>query len=85
MFDLHYFYSKQAYETFRAKQEDFMKDLEDLPAYWMNLKLHDLLTIIYILFMMFVTLASNVIFANYLDSKPAGRKTVIGKHKVHNC
>ena len=58
-----------------------MKALEDLPAYWMNLKLPDLLAIIYIIIMVFVTLASNVIFASYLDSKPAGRKTVIGNIK----
>ena len=55
-----------------------MEKWEDLPAYWMNLQLSELLAILYILLMMFVTIASNVLFASFIESKPAGRKTVIG-------
>ena len=55
-----------------------MKDWEDLPAYWMSLRLPDLFAVLHIFIMMLVIIVSNVLFASFIESKPAGRKTVIG-------
>jgi hypothetical protein len=56
-----------------------MEHWEDLPVYWSSLKLPDLLAIIWIVIMVFFTIASNLLFVSFIESKPAGRKTVIGK------
>ena len=61
-----------------------MEDWVDLPAYWMSLQLPELLAILYILTMMFITIASNVLFASFIESKPAGRKTVLGNMQYDN-
>ena len=42
------------------------------------LQLQDLFGIFFILFMVFITLASNMFLKRFVDSKPAGRKTALG-------
>jgi hypothetical protein len=56
-----------------------MEYWEDLPSYWRSLTMSDMLGILWIVFMVLVTIASNVLFDNFIESKPAGRKTVLGK------
>ena len=51
---------------------------DNLTAYMMNLQLPDLFAILYILVMVLVTLASNLLFISFVQSKPDGRKTVLG-------
>jgi hypothetical protein len=46
--------------------------------YWENLKLPDFLGIIFIFFMVLVTIASNMVMSKFFESKPSGRKTVLG-------
>ena len=57
-----------------------MEYWKNLPTYWMNLQLQDFLAILFLLLMMFVTIICNVLFASFIASKPAGRKTVLGNH-----
>jgi hypothetical protein len=54
--------------------------MEEYISYWHNLKLQDLFGIIFLLIMVLVILASNMLFRSFVESKPAGRKTVLGKY-----
>ena len=56
-----------------------MKLYEDITAYWSNMNVFDMVTIIWIVIMVALTLAINIMFASFIQSKPSGRKTVIGK------
>jgi hypothetical protein len=55
-----------------------MDRTKDLLAYWSSLTLSDLLAAVWIMVMVLFTLLSNHLFASFIASKPAGRKTVIG-------
>ena len=51
-------------------------------VYWSNLDYLDILGTIFILFMILLLVYSNYIFHRFVESKPAGRKTVLGKTKI---
>lgn len=53
--------------------------LEEYTSHWKNLKLPDMLGILFILCVMLVTIASDILFKDFVQSKPPGRKTVLGK------
>ena len=60
-----------------------MTPLRDLPYYWSTLQIHDFLAVIGISVIMLLIVGINAFFGIFIDSKPAGRKTVIGKiHKI---
>ena len=56
-----------------------MEYLQDLPAYWSNLNHRELLAIPWIGLLVLFTITSNYLFVKFIESKPIGRKTVIGK------
>ena len=56
-----------------------MDKLENLLTYWRSLTVGDLFYIIWIVIMMFFTNSISSLFENFVESKPAGRKTVLGK------
>jgi hypothetical protein len=56
-----------------------MTPLIDLPYYWSTLQIHDFLAAIGISVIMLAIIGINTFFGIFIDSKPAGRKTVIGK------
>ena len=58
--------------------QSHMEHTKDLLAYWSSLSLSDLLAAVWIVAMVLFTLLSNHLFAGFIASKPAGRKTVIG-------
>ena len=47
-------------------------------AYWRTIHLPEVLTLLFSLAMMFATIGSLRCFASFIESKPAGRKTVMG-------
>ena len=53
--------------------------MEEYASHWTNLKLPDMLGILFILCVMLVTIASDLLFEAFVHSKPPGRKTVLGK------
>jgi hypothetical protein len=55
-----------------------MEAWEEYIIYWRNLKLLDLLGIIFIFSMVLVSIASSMVFSKFIESKPSGRKTVLG-------
>jgi hypothetical protein len=61
-----------------------MKLYEDMTAYWSSMNVCDLVTIMWIVIMVALTLAINIMFAGFIQSKPSGRKTVIGKFLSRN-
>ena len=60
--------------------KDFTTYWEELTVYWKNLQLRDLLAILYSSILILLTLVSNIAFRSFVESKPDGRKTVIGKY-----
>ena len=61
-----------------------MKLYEDMTAHWSNMNLFDLVTIMWIVSMVALSLAINMMLASFIESKPSGRKTVIGKFLSKN-
>ena len=61
-----------------------MKLYEDITAYWSNMNVFDLVTIMWIVIMAALSLAINMMFASFIKSKPSRRKTVIGKFLSRN-
>ena len=59
--------------------ERIMDKMEDLLYYVRNIQMADLLACIWITIMIFFTIVISVLFAKFIESKPAGRKTVMGK------
>ena len=53
--------------------------VENMFAYWRTLQLPEVLTLLFSLAMMFATIVSLMCFASFIESKPSGRKTVLGK------
>ena len=62
--------------------EDFITYWEELTIYWENLQLLDLLAILHGAILMLLTLVSNIALRSFVESKPDGRKTVIGKYST---
>ena len=56
-----------------------MTYLKNLIIYWGSLDTQDLLTVMFLASIMFATIAIDILFRMFINSKPAGRKTVIGK------
>ena len=54
--------------------------LENMFAYWRTLQLPEVLTLLFSLSMMFATIVSVMFFASFIESKPTGRKTVMGNY-----
>ena len=52
---------------------------EDMVERWQNIGLPDVVIIFYSLFLMVLVVISNSIFADFVASKPEGRKTAVGK------
>ena len=63
-----------------AAHED-MKSLRDLIAHWQGLKTWDLIIIVWIFSIIFGILLVIYLFKRFIDSKPSGRKTVLGNPK----
>ena len=61
-----------------------MKLYEDMTAYWNYMNMFDLVTSMWIVSMVALTLAINMMIASFIESKPSGRKTVIGKFLSRN-
>ena len=57
-----------------------MDKLEGLLLHWRSLKLSEILAVIWIVLMVIFTISISLLFDNFIDSKPAGRKTVMGKY-----
>ena len=55
-----------------------MDTFEDLTAYWRNLQLQDMFTILSGFITGAISLVSIKLLKSFVDSKPDGRKTVIG-------
>ena len=60
-----------------------MAATESYIAYWMNLNYLDILGTLFILLMILLIVYGNVIFHRFVESKPAGRKTVLGMVKSY--
>ena len=56
-----------------------MDTMEDLLSFVRNIQLSDLLTISWIIIMIVFTIGISVLFDAFIEIKPAGRKTVMGK------
>ena len=56
-----------------------MDKLRNLLTYWRSLELGDYLCIAWVVIMLFFNKSISGLFANFIESKPAGRKTVMGK------
>ena len=56
-----------------------MYNLEEFVKYWKTLGLADLLGTLILIFNIVATLSSNMLFNSFVESKPSGRKTVLGK------
>ena len=52
---------------------------EDVIQQWDNIGLQDVAVILYILFLMACVVISNSLFAQFVVSKPDGRKTAVGE------
>ena len=61
-----------------------MEVLNNLWSHWSSSSLQDLITGIFILIVIFVTIFIHQLFESFINSKPSGRKTVIGKGRISN-
>ena len=52
---------------------------DDMVIQWHNIGLPDVVITIYTLFLMVCVTTSNSLFADFVASKPEGRKTAVGK------
>ena len=55
-----------------------MKQWTDLKSHWSSLTTSDILTAIYLLLLSLTAIISNHLFSCFINSKPEGRKTVLG-------
>ena len=53
-----------------------------LTSHWSSLTTSDILTIIYLLLLSLTAITSNHLFILFINSKPEGRKTVLGLHYI---
>jgi hypothetical protein len=53
--------------------------MEDILYYVRNIQMADLLAFIWITIMICFTIVISILFDSFVESKPAGRKTVMGK------
>ena len=53
--------------------------LDEGISYWATLDLSDWLTACYVIVLILAVILSNWVFADFVASKPEGRKTVLGK------
>ena len=53
--------------------------LENLRTHWSSLGMGDLFSLLCVFTLMLITIGCNVLFTNFIESKPSGRKTVIGR------
>ena len=56
-----------------------MGSWQDVLDHWASLGLADFLTLLYWIFLATAVIVSNNLFADFVASKPDGRKTAIGK------
>ena len=56
--------------------------LTQLFSYWSSITLSDLLTATYIIVLLLFVTGCHYLFTNFVDSKPEGRKTVLGQLTV---
>ena len=59
-----------------------MSSWSDLTSHWSLLTLTDWATVVYILLLILAVILSNWLFVGFVDSKPEGRKTVLGEEKI---
>ena len=52
--------------------------LAQLLSHWSTITFTDLLTAAYLVFLVIFVFGCNYLFTNFVDSKPEGRKTVLG-------
>ena len=50
--------------------------------YWRSITLADLLTVVYLVVLVLFVIGCNHLFTNFVNSKPEGRKTVLGQLTV---
>ena len=53
--------------------------LTQLLSHWSSITLPDLLTAAYLIILVLFVIGCNHLFTNFVDSKPEGRKTVLGQ------
>ena len=53
--------------------------LAQLFSYWSSITPTDLLTAVYLLILILFVTGCHFLFTNFVDSKPEGRKTVLGE------
>ena len=53
-----------------------------LTSHWSSLTTSDILTAIYVTFLILFAILSNHLFIAFINSKPEGRKTVLGKKRA---
>ena len=53
--------------------------LDDMVVQWDDSGLYDVVIIIYSLFLIVLVITSNSLFADFIASKPEGRKTAVGE------
>ena len=53
-----------------------------LTSHWSSLTTSDTLTAIYLLLLSLAAVTSNHLFIRFINSKPEGRKTVLGLHNI---
>ena len=60
-----------------------MKSLRDLVAHWQSLTTWDFIILFWISSIIFGVLLVTYLFKSFIDSKPTGRKTVLGNLMRH--
>ena len=53
--------------------------LNDMVLQWKNIDLHDVVIVIFSLVLIVFVITSNSFFADFIASKPEGRKTAVGE------
>ena len=53
--------------------------LTQLLSHWSSITIADLLTVTYLIILVLFVIGCNHLFTNFVDSKPEGRKTVLGE------
>ena len=56
-----------------------MSYIGSLISYWSILNVQDFLSLLFLVSILAITVVINHVFKCFIDSKPAGRKTVLGK------
>ena len=62
-----------------GNNQEVIAMLTPLLLHWASLTMGDVLTAIYLVLLVVFVVACNYLFESFVDSKPEGRKTVLGQ------